>query len=93
MVADPGKSADDDSLTASAMYHSLSSRIDTTINSKDVTFNSHAFWKNEYTYASPALGNATMMWKDQGGKLHDQDVVCLDGKGCVWSAVCFWQLK
>lgn len=58
-------------------FHCLSSRIDIVLNGRDIELSSRGFWKDGYTYASPALDGARMTWQSRcrGGYF---DLVCLN---------------
>ncbi|KAL8718840.1 MAG: hypothetical protein Q9181_008144 [Wetmoreana brouardii] len=66
---------------ATVVYHSLSSRIDTTLHGHPVTLTSAGLLKSKYTWSSPALGGATMTWNAKSFTGLDLD--CLDEQGIL----------
>jgi hypothetical protein len=57
-------------------YHSLTSRIDTTLHGSPISMTPCGILgRKGHVYSSPARGNANMRWKLQS---HNLDLVCLD---------------
>lgn len=74
------------------IFHSLTTRIDTTVHSSPIILTAGGLLKNSYTYSSPALGGGKLTWKTRNFKL---DLICMDEQNMPIARFVFnnWSLR
>jgi hypothetical protein len=72
-------SAPSNSNIGTVNFHTLTTRIDTTIHDQSIALTSHGMMKLPYNYNSPAFGGMEMTWNPRS-KLDELKLVLLDDK-------------
>jgi hypothetical protein len=86
------RSASSDATLGTVAFHSLTNRIDTTVNGSSIPLTSAGVLKNGHKWTSPARGNVEFIWKS---KLRNLDLTCVDERGVPIARFKFpnWSLR